>query len=48
MVLGNGTVYHGIGPGLLEFAAKRMERTDEQQREGKEKMTEAETPVFIK
>ena len=26
----------------------RMEHTDERQREGKEKMTEAETPVFRK
>lgn len=51
MVLGEGaygTVYYGITPGLVEFGAKRMEGTHEQQRAGKEMMTKAEMTVFIK
>ena len=53
MVLGEGAygkVYHGTGCGskLVEFAAKRMECSDEKNRELLEKMTEAETPVFRK
>ena len=42
-----GTVYHGIDPSnAVDFAAKRLECQDGQQREYLERMTEAEVRVF--